>query len=317
MPPNSRAVTEDWKVFTMNQQAHTTRMTPLSVTWAGAVTDLVLSIAKIAAGMYSGSQAILADGMHSTSDLITDIAVLAGLRVSNRPADRNHPYGHRRVTTLVAMFVGAALLAAGGWMAFNAIRNVMHPIKSIQPGLPFIVAALAVPVKELLYQVTAHVGRRESDLSLLANAWHHRSDAMTSVAAAAGLAAVMIGGAEWCILDALTALVLSAFLIVVAAKIISTSASELIDRAPSAETLSIIERAVAKTEGVISFHAFRARQVGGRVEMDVHVQVDEHLTVAQGHQIASAVEHAVTEANNNVIACTVHVEPARLYGGPK
>ncbi len=295
------------------KQAHANKMTPMSVTWVGAVTDLVLSVAKIAAGMYSGSQAILADGMHSASDLVTDIAVLAGLRVSNRPADRGHPYGHRRVTTLVSMFVGAMLLGAGGWMAFNAIRNVMRPMQSIQAGLPFIVATLAVPVKELLYQVTAHVAKRESDLSLLANAWHHRSDAMTSVAAAAGLAAVMIGGPEWCILDALTALVLSAFLIVVAAKIISMSASELIDRAPSPETLSVIERAVVKTDGVISFHAFRARQVGGRVEMDVHVQVDEHLTVAQGHQIPSAVKHAVVAAHNNVTACTFPVEPAEPH----
>ncbi len=291
-------------------------LTPRSVTWSSIIADTVLTICKVAAGLVCASQAILADGLHSASDLITDIAVLAGMKVAQRPADGSHPYGHRRVTTLVAMFVGAVLLAAGGWIIYNAIVNIQRSKDaSISANVPFWIAVAAVPIKELLYQITRYVGRRESDISLLANAWHHRTDAVTSIAAAAGLAGILLGGPSWYILDSLTALVLSAFLLVVATRIILFSASELIDRAPGQEVLSGIERAVSDTDGVRSFHAVRARHVGGKVEMDVHVRVEPDLTVRQGHDIASAVEGAVKQADRDVLKVTVHVEPAREDAG--
>lgn len=291
-------------------------LTPRSVTWAGIVADTALSVAKVAVGILCSSQALLADGLHSASDLVTDVAVLAGLKVAERPADRGHRYGHRRATTLVAMFVGVALLAAGGWIAYNAVVSLHGRDARIRPGLPFWIAAASVPVKELLYQITRHVGRRESNLSLLANAWHHRTDAITSVAAAAGLGGVVLGGEGWRMLDAVTALVLAAFLVVVAVRIVRTSASEMMDRAPSDETLAAIEKAVSGTRGVRSYHAFRARRIGGKVEMDVHVQVDPSLTVREGHGIASAVKRAVMHADTGVVEVIVHVEPPEKLGDP-
>ena len=285
-------------------------LTPHSVTWAAIVANAALAAGKISAGILCASQAILADGMHSASDLLTDMAVLAGLTVAEKPADHSHPYGHRRVTTLVAMFVGAVLLAAGGWIAYSAIVNLHHPQGLTRANLPFWIAVAAIPIKELLFQITVYVGRRRSDLSLLANAWHHRTDAFTSVAAAAGLAGVLLGGPQWQMLDALTAMVLSAFLMVVAVRIIRSSASELADRAPSPETLHGIKQAVNKTQGVTSFHAFRARQVGGKVEMDVHIQVAPDLTVGQGHDIASDVKCSIMKADGNIVEVVVHVEPA-------
>jgi len=293
----------------MGSARSTFRLTARGVTWTGVVIDAALACVKIWAGVVCASKAILADGLHSASDLVTDVAVLAGLKVAARPADHSHPYGHRRVTTLVGMFIGAVLLAAGVWIAINAIISLRAPAGVIRPWPPLVLAAAAVPVKELLYRITARVGRRESNLALLANAWHHRTDAFTSVAAAAGLAGVLLGGPQWRMLDALTGLVLSAFLAVIAGRLILASASELIDRAPSAETIGEIERAVAKTPGVGSFHACRTRQVGGKVEMDIHVQVDPSLTVRQGHDIASAVKRAVMTADPKVVSVVVHVEP--------
>lgn len=287
-------------------------LTPKSVTWAAIGADCALSAGKVTIGIVFGSQAIMADGMHSASDLITDLAVLAGLAISRKPADSDHPYGHRRVTTLVAAFVGAVLLIAAVWIAYNAITSLNRPAKPLRAALPFVLAVAAIPIKEFLYRITTSVGRREGDMSLLANAWHHRTDAFTSVTAALGLAGVLLGGPRWQMLDALTALVLGAFLIVVAVRIIHNSAEELADRAPSAETLAGIQQAVAGTEGVTSFHAFRARQVGGKVEMDIHIQVDPALTVAQGHSIASEVELATMAADTDVISVTVHVEPAGM-----
>ena len=168
----------------------------------------------------------------------------------------------------------------------------------------------SVPLKEWLYRKTMHAGRGTGDLSLKANAWHHRTDAFVSVAAAAGLAGATFGGADWAFLDAATALVLAAFLIVVAARIMGQAAMELIDQAPSVAAQDAIRRTVADTPGVRSFHALRARQIGGRVAVDVHVQVEGDLSVRQGHDIAAAVKHSILNSDKQVMDVMVHIEPA-------
>lgn len=284
-------------------------LTPMSVTVGSIVTNCVLTAVKVFAGLVCHSQTILADGLHSASDLVTDVAVLAGLKVSQKPADVTHHYGHRRVATLVAMFVGSTLLLAGAWIAYSAVMNLHGSPPPISAGVPFWIAVAAVPIKELLFQVTRHVGRRENDLSLLANAWDHRSDAFSSIAAAIGLGGVLLGGPNWHMLDSLTALVLSAFLVVIATRILICSAAELIDQAPGERTLQRVKAAIAQTHGVLDFHAVRARRVGGKVEMDVHVQVKPSLTVREGHDIATDVKRAVIAADADVVEVIVHVEP--------
>jgi len=289
---------------------HHTLLTPRGVTWLGLGVNVGLAGAKVAAGLLFGSQTILADGLHSASDMVSDVAVLAGLRVSAKPADGCHHYGHRRVSTLVAMIVGAMLLLAAGYILYEAI----HSLRQFRPptgsfGMPLVLALVSIPLKEALFRLTRRVGRREKDASLVANAWHHRSDAVTSVAASAGLGAAMIGGGDWALLDPLTAAVLSAFLAVTAVRILRKSASELVDSAPSDERLACIKRIVAQTPGVRGYHAFRARQVGGQVAMDVHIFVDPELTVCEGHEIAGAVKHGVLDSDCDVVETVVHVEP--------
>jgi len=289
--------------------AESTFLTARAVTWTGLIANAVLAAAKLLAGIFLFSKAILADGLHSASDLVTDVAVLAGLRAAKRPADEDHPYGHHRVSTLVAMLVGAVLLASGGGIVYQAIDAIRHPAGHVRGPLPFWLAVISIPVKEVLYRLTRYVGRRTANVSLLANAWHHRTDAFTSLAAAAGLAGVTFGGPGWQFLDPLTAIVLSASLVVVAVRIIRASGSELIDRAPAEQVMACIRQAVVNTPGVRSFHSFRARQVGGKVVMDIHVQVDPDLTVRQGHDVASAVQERVTDSDCNVIEAVVHIEP--------
>jgi len=292
-----------------------TALTGRSVTWLGIAANALLGAGKVLAGWLFGSQAILADGFHSASDLITDAAVLAGLGASEKPADARHPYGHRRISTLVAMFVGAALAVVAASIAYSAVvsfRRAHEPLRSL---LPLSLAVATVPVKELLFHLTRHVGRKTADLSLVANAWHHRSDAFTSIAAAAGLAVVAVGGPGWAFVDELTALVLAAFLAVAAVRIVRSSSAELIDRAPSPATLAAIERAVARTDGVHDYHAVRARQLGGKIAMDIRVLVEPELTVREGHDIASAVQESVQRADVNVVEVVVHVEPAEGRDG--
>ncbi len=285
------------------------------VTVLSLVANASLSAAKIAAGVLFFSQTILADGLHSLSDLVTDVAVLAGLRASGKPADGDHHYGHGRVSTLVALFVGGFLLLAAGYIAYGAIDAIHahldgHADQPVRPLVPLLAAIVSIPAKEALFRITRAVGRRTQDRSLVANAWHHRSDAFSSVAAAAGLAGILVGGAGWWFLDPLTAIVLSTFIVVMAIRIMAGSAEELIDRAPEAATMAAIEDAVAGTRGVRTHHAVRARQVGGKVEMDVHVQVDGELSVREGHDIAKAVRKRIVEADPSVVQVIVHVEPA-------
>jgi cation diffusion facilitator family transporter len=291
-------------------------MTPNGITWASVAINVTLTAAKIVVGVFCRSQALIADGVHSGSDLASDVPVLAALRLANRPADPTHPYGHLRVNTLASLVVGAMLAGAAGMIAYEAIRmlhNVVHrhPVPDINPGWPFWLALASVPMKEALFQVMRHVGRKASNMAVVVNAWHSRADAFAALAAAAGLGGVLLGGPHWRFLDPLTAMVLAAFLVVVSVRIMGQAASELIDRAPAQAVLDNIRRALAETEGVRSFHAFRARQLGGKVEMDVHVQVDPTLTVAAGHDIAREVRRRVKEADGSVVEVIVHVEPAR------
>jgi len=285
-------------------------LTAGGVTWVGLACNAVLAAGKVIAGLAFASQTILADGLHGASDLITDVAVLAGLGAAERPADGCHPYGHRRVGTLVAMFVGASLLAAALTIAFTALNSLHQPVESVGSLIPLGLAVVTIPVKEFLFRITRRVAVRDDNMALRANAWHHRSDAATSAAAAVGLAGVAAGGPQWAFLDPLMAIVLSAFLAVVSVRIVYQSASELVDRAPGQATLDGIREVLHRTDGVHDFHALRARQIGGKVAMDVHIQVDPDLTVAQGHEIARNLKRHIIEHDKRVVEVVVHVEPA-------
>jgi cation diffusion facilitator family transporter len=278
-------------------------------TVAGIVVNVILAVAKVGIGVALRSQALLADGLHSVSDLVTDFAVLVGIRLSARPPDEDHHYGHGRVTTLVTLLVGLGLLATAAWIVYNAILALrLKPAANIGM-LPFWVALVSVAPKELLYRVTMSAGRKAGDMSVVANAWHHRTDVFTSLAAAAGLAGVAFGGPEWAFLDQLTAAVLSAFLAVVAVGFIRRSVAELLDVSPGRDAEQRIERAVAGTPGVETFHTLRLRMMGGSIILDVHVHVDPNLSVVEGHDIATEVRKRVLECGVDVAEAIVHVEP--------
>jgi cation diffusion facilitator family transporter len=293
----------------MAKAARGSGLTPRSVTWCGIGVNVALSAAKVGVGVTLRSHALLADGLHSVSDLVTDSAVLVGLHISSKPADEDHHYGHGRVTTLVTMFVGAALLATAGWIVYNAIVTYGESHGPALGALPFWVALLSIAPKELLYRLTIRVGRESGDTSVIANAWHHRTDAFTSIAAAAGLAGVAFGGPEMAFLDHLTAVVLSAFLAVTAFRFISESVSELIDVAPDAAVMKRIERTVSETPGVVEHHRLRLRKMAGSVLVDVQVHVAPALSVVQGHDIASEVHERLLGCGCNVVEAIVHVEP--------
>ncbi|MBN2564764.1 MAG: cation transporter [Candidatus Eisenbacteria bacterium] len=284
-------------------------MTTRGVTWAGVAVNVTLSVLKVGVGLLARSQTLLADGLHSISDLVTDVAVLAGLRISSRPADEDHHYGHARVTTLVTMFVGSALLVTAVWIVYSAIATFQEPHSYPSGALPFWVAVASILPKELLYRVTRRVGMAAHDASVVANAWHHRTDAFTSVAAAAGLAGVAFGGPRWGFLDHLTAVVLSAFLAMAAFRFIRESVSELIDGAPGGKVVGCLEEAISGTPGVHEFHNLRVRKVAGSLMLDVQIHVAPDLSVVDGHDIATEVRRRLIGCGCDVVEAMVHVEP--------
>ncbi len=284
-------------------------LTPRKVTWLGLLINILLAVVKLVAGFLCRSNAILVDGIHSASDLITDAVVLAGLRVSSRPADADHHYGHQRVATLSAMFIGAGLMSVGIYIAYKALIAMHLPDPNIRPNVPFWIALCSVPIKELLYQLTNRVAIRTNNIALRANAWHHRTDAFTSIAAAAGLAGVAFGGPDWYFLDHVTAVVLAAFLLYAAIGIIRESAGELIDQAPDKDVLAELQAIAIETPGVCDYHAVRARKHGGVIEMDIHIQVDRELPVWRGHDIATEVRRRIRNSEHDVREVIVHIEP--------
>jgi cation diffusion facilitator family transporter len=284
-------------------------MSPARVTWVGITVNLALSAVKVSLGLILNTETLVADGLHSVSDLLTDAAVLAGLRISSRPADADHHFGHRRVTTLVTMIIGTVLVASAAGIVFRAISTYGEPHPVTHAAVAFWVAAASVAPKEFLYRATRSVGTRVGDASVIANAWHHRTDAFTSIAAAAGLAGVAIGGPHWAFLDHITAVVLAAFLAVAAVRFIGESVAELTDVAPPRPVVECIEDTIGKTQGVLGFHALRVRKLGGALGLDVTVLVAPDLSVVEGHDLASTVRDRVLACGCNVIEAVVHVEP--------
>jgi cation diffusion facilitator family transporter len=284
-------------------------MTPRTVTLAGLGVNAGLAAAKIAVGLLSGARALLADGFHSVSDLVSDGAVLLGLRYSGRPADEDHHYGHRRVATLVSLGVGLSLLGTAGWIIYDSITSYGSE-RGIEDGiLPLAVALGSMVPKEALYHVTRRIGLKARDPSVVANAWHHRTDAFTSLAAAAGIAGATFGGERWAFLDGFTAALLAAFLAVAAGRIVRDAVCELTDRAPGGEMVRRIGEAIDDVHGVRSSHRLRVRSMAGALVLDVHILVDPHLSVYEGHDIATAVQERVESCGCDILEAVVHVEP--------
>lgn len=282
------------------------------MTVCGLVCNIGLTVGKVLTGLLCGSSAIIADGLHSGSDLASDIAVLWGIQAAKRPADGCHHYGHSRYEAIITLFVGLLLVGAALSVGIESLVSIGHRHEPIRGWLPFWMAIASIGVKEALYWWTRAVGRRFSNPALIANAWHHRSDAFSSVAAAAGIGGALIGGDRWLFLDHVTAVVLAAFLVVIGVRICRDAVFKLADRAPAPEVVRKMYDTIRLIPGVRGFHAFRARGTGAgqQIEMDVHVQVDPELSVRQGHDIASSVEGQLRQVLPDISNTVVHIEPA-------
>ncbi len=281
------------------------------VTWIGLLTNIGLSGLKFAAGYFGRSQALIADAIHSLTDTTTDIAIIAGSHYWSRPADENHPYGHRRLETLVTAFIGIMLVAAGIGIGWEAISS-LHKKQAAPPGwIAFYAAMASIVVKEVLYRWTAAVGKKIKSPALAANAWHHRTDAISSLPVL-----IAVGGAlifpTWSFLDRVGAVIVSIFILHAAMKIIWPAVSELIDAGAPEETQKKIMEMASNTMGVREVHAIRSRYISSSIQIDLHIVVDGNISVRAGHTIADSVEDNIIGGIPEVLEVVVHVDPSQV-----
>jgi len=281
------------------------------VGWVGLLCNLVLAAAKAAAGILGHSQALLADALHSLTDSVTDIAVILGVRYWTAPADEDHPHGHGRIETLITVVIGLAIGAVAIGMGAQAIRGLRHGPEIAPTGIAFVVALISIVVKEILYRWTARVGREVRSPALVANAWHHRSDAISSIPAAVAVAVTLIDP-EWAVVDRVGAVVVCLLILQASWRILRPSVDQLIDAGAPAADRRRIEELALQVDGVEAAHAVRTRFVGADLAVDLHVEVDGGLSVAEGHVIAVAVRRKLLEEGPNVNDALVQIEPHRL-----
>jgi len=277
------------------------------LTLIGGVLDLLLGFVKVLVGYIGNSQALIADGIHSLSDLVTDILVLVATKQSAQAADEGHPYGHDRIQTLVSLALAGSLGIIAIVIAWDAVIRIVSPESLLQPGFwPLAVAAISVVSKEGYFQYVVRHPSAATSRMLYANAWHSRSDALSSLAVIVGVGGVLAGFA-WA--DAFAAIVVAGLLLVVAYRIGREGAEELIDSAASPVLNANMRKTILSIEGVRDSHELRTRRMADKVLADVHIRVDPLISVSEGHRIGDEVMDTLKARFPEVGDVVVHIDP--------
>ena len=287
-----------------------------NITAWGFVGNFVLLVFKFVAGVWGRSSAMLADAVHSLSDFATDVVVFICIHLSSRPRDDDHDYGHGKYETLATSVIGVVLLLVGVGVFWSGASKIYgfyvldDPIAS--PGkIALIAALLSILVKELLFQVTAAVGRRYESQTVIANAWHHRSDAFSSVATALGIAGAIWLGDSWTVLDPLAAVIVSVLVVKVAIGLTVPAVNDLLEKSLPEEIENEILDTIGAVDKVQDPHHLQTRRIGNDYAIEAHIRVDGKMTVDEAHEIMSRVERRLREKYGQGMHITLHVEPVK------
>jgi len=277
------------------------------VTLIGSVVDLLLGVSKIFIGFVAQSQALIADGVHSLSDLVTDVAVLYAAKHSHQEADEDHPYGHGRIETVVTVGLGLALIAVALGIMIDATHRLFNPNTLLSPGmLALAIAVVSVFAKEAIYHYTMVVARRYRSNMLKANAWHSRSDAISSIIVVVGIVGSMAGLTY---LDAIAAIGVGIMIAKIGWDLAWHSLRELIDTGLETGRVKAIEKSILDVDGVSTLHILRTRQIGADALVDVHIQVEPRISISEGHYISETVRSKLIKEIEEVIDVMVHIDP--------
>jgi cation diffusion facilitator family transporter len=281
----------------------------LRVTWLSLAVNVVLAVAKFVTGILAGSAALVADGVHSLVDLVSDIAAILGLRYADLPRDEDHPYGHHRFSTLAALLISSLILAFCAGLAWHSVSSLALGHPAVVPGVAAAwVAGFALVIKETFHRVARRQALRLNSRLLLANAADHRADAIASLMALVAVVTAHLNPAL-AVLDRVVGLVMAGWLGAEGVRLLRGAVTDLLDTAPAETVLRDLSEHILAVPGVRGFHAFRARRLGDRFEVDFHLQVDPGCSVREGHAIAGKVKADILATHPEVLAILVHVEP--------
>lgn len=286
------------------------------ITLWGSAVNVALTAMKFVAGIIGCSAAMIADAVHSLSDLLTDFVVLLFVKISSRPADNEHPYGHGKYETLATSIVAIALLFAGGVLAAEGIRKILsaiHGAELVMPGRIALWAALiSIAAKETIYWLTVRVSRRVQSSALEANAWHHRTDALSSIATAIGIGGALIFGGNWAILDPIAAVLVSIFIIVTAAKLLHEAVQELMEKRLPEEVEQQIRDIVAQDSEMSEMHHLRTRRVGNVFSIEMHLRMNGNISLYEAHRHSVLLEQKLRERFGPATLISIHLEPLKM-----
>ena len=282
----------------------------MKITLWGLVLNVFISIIKFVLGFLGNSQAVVADAVHSFSDTSTDLVILLGVKYWTAPPDDNHPYGHQKIESFVTIIIGLILLTAACGIGYNAIATLDHEHTEQLKLFTIIGPIVSIIFKELLFRKTYKVGVKTNSSSVKANAWHHRTDALSSIPVLIAVVASLINP-KLIILDHIGAIIVAAFIIKLAVEIIYKNINELIDTGISEEEYLHISKVISEIECVKGFHKVRSRKLGSSIYLDLHLEVDGDLSVRTGHDITEDVQKALISSNPKIIDVMVHLEPEK------
>ncbi|WP_455512773.1 cation diffusion facilitator family transporter [Leyella stercorea] len=285
------------------------------VTLMGSVVNIVLLVFKFIAGILGGSAAMIADAVHSLSDFMTDIVVLLFVKISSKPEDKDHDYGHGKYETLATSMIGIALLCVGLYILYSGAYRTWAAFKGSpieQPGIVALWAALfSIVMKEWTYRFTAKVGKEVESQAVVANAWHHRSDALSSIGTAVGIGGAIFLGKEWAVLDPIAAVVVSIFIIRTAAMLVSGALNELLEKSlPDAEEQQIAEIVQSEPE-VSGMHNLCTRRIGSRIAIEMHLRMPGDISLNESHAHATNIERKLRSHFGERTHINIHVEPLK------
>lgn len=286
------------------------------VTLLGSVVNLLLLVFKFVAGVLGHSAAMIADAVHSLSDFVTDLIVIVFVKISSKPEDADHAYGHGKYETLASCIIGLALIVVGVMMGYNATVKIVDVVRNgtelASPGIIALAAAvLSIVLKEWMFRITRKVAREVDSPAVEANAWHHRSDALSSVGTAIGIGGAVLLGSKWAVLDPIAALVVSVFIVVQAAKILSDAIGQLMEKSLPRDVEQRICEIVYEEEGTSDIHHLRTRKIGSQISIELHVRMNGSLTLREVHGKSIAIEKRLRAAFGDSTYINLHVEPLK------
>ena len=277
------------------------------VTYVGALVNIFLTVIKIVVGILGQSTSLIADGFHSLSDLVSDLVVIVAIKLGSREADHDHPYGHRRFETIATVLLGLGLIVVAGGIAWDAAERLLDKDKLLIPSRDTLgIAVVSILANEWLFHYTKRVGTITRSKLLLANAWHHRSDAFSSIVVLIGIAAVLLG---YPFADAIAAVIVALLIAKMGLGLVLESINELVDSSLPEEYIRDIRRVIMQTNGVQSIHFLRTRRMGEDAYVDAHIVVNPRISVSEGHVIGDVVKDSLKAQFDDVVDVLVHIDP--------